>query len=212
MRGQTGPRLLPICLHPAPFAHHEALLLHCGKISLMFEPAASWTTSAMRKENYRRWTRHFIFSHIWYLVHVLQRAGWHTVSSSTQAKFELVTSEASYIRSLTIAVDHFMLSQELTECLGAQDKQWLFSKLPEVKDVSERWSNILLICLRHSQVFVLTPHVITFPSLSVFSARCLSAGFFRIWSTGWRKTFCDLMCATSSWNIARLFEGFTYLM
>uniref|UniRef100_A0A6Q2Y7B4 DH domain-containing protein n=1 Tax=Esox lucius TaxID=8010 RepID=A0A6Q2Y7B4_ESOLU len=54
-----------------------------------------------------------------------------------EAKFELVTSEASYIRSLTIAVDHFMLSQELGECLGAQDRQWLFSKLPEVKDVSE---------------------------------------------------------------------------
>ncbi|XP_061826473.1 rho guanine nucleotide exchange factor 19 isoform X1 [Nerophis lumbriciformis] len=56
-----------------------------------------------------------------------------------EAKFELVTSEASYIRSLTIAVDHFMLSQELSECLGAQDKQWLFSKLPEVKYVSERF-------------------------------------------------------------------------
>ncbi|XP_056130991.1 rho guanine nucleotide exchange factor 19 [Lampris incognitus] len=56
-----------------------------------------------------------------------------------EAKFELVTSEASYIRSLAIAVDHFMLSQELGECLGAQDKQWLFSKLPEVKDVSERF-------------------------------------------------------------------------
>ncbi|KAG7226899.1 hypothetical protein INR49_022194 [Caranx melampygus] len=56
-----------------------------------------------------------------------------------EAKFELVTSEASYIRSLTIAVDHFMLSQELGDCLGAQDKQWLFSKLPEVKDVSERF-------------------------------------------------------------------------
>ncbi|XP_008293497.1 rho guanine nucleotide exchange factor 19 [Stegastes partitus] len=56
-----------------------------------------------------------------------------------EAKFELVTSEASYIRSLTIAVDHFMLSQELAECLGTQNKQWLFSKLPEVKDVSERF-------------------------------------------------------------------------
>uniref|UniRef100_A0A3Q2PFI8 Rho guanine nucleotide exchange factor 19 n=1 Tax=Fundulus heteroclitus TaxID=8078 RepID=A0A3Q2PFI8_FUNHE len=56
-----------------------------------------------------------------------------------EAKFELVTSEASYIRSLTIAVDHFMLSQELAECLGAKEKQWLFSKLPEVKDVSERF-------------------------------------------------------------------------
>lgn len=55
-----------------------------------------------------------------------------------QAKFELITSEASYIHSLSIAVDHFMNSRELNECLGAQEKQWLFSKLPEVKDVSER--------------------------------------------------------------------------
>lgn len=56
-----------------------------------------------------------------------------------EAKFELVTSEASYIRSLTIAVDHFMQSPDLGECLGIQDRQWLFSKLPEVKDVSERF-------------------------------------------------------------------------
>uniref|UniRef100_A0A8C4Z7L6 Rho guanine nucleotide exchange factor (GEF) 19 n=1 Tax=Gadus morhua TaxID=8049 RepID=A0A8C4Z7L6_GADMO len=60
-----------------------------------------------------------------------------------EAKFELVTSEASYIRSLSIAVDHFMMSPELAECLGAQDKQWLFSKLPEVKDVSERFLQAL---------------------------------------------------------------------
>ncbi|KAJ8401275.1 hypothetical protein AAFF_G00385060 [Aldrovandia affinis] len=56
-----------------------------------------------------------------------------------EAKFELVTSEASYIRSLAIAVDHFMLSRDLGECLGAQKRQWLFSKLPDVKDVSERF-------------------------------------------------------------------------
>ncbi|KAG9269675.1 rho guanine nucleotide exchange factor 19 [Astyanax mexicanus] len=56
-----------------------------------------------------------------------------------EAKFELVTSEASYIRSLSIAVDHFMMSVELTECLGAQERQWLFSKLPDVKDVSEKF-------------------------------------------------------------------------
>lgn len=59
-----------------------------------------------------------------------------------QAKFELVTSEASYIRSLNIAVDHFMMSQELTECLGTQDRQWLFSKLPEVRGVSERYHTL----------------------------------------------------------------------
>lgn len=56
-----------------------------------------------------------------------------------EAKFELVTSEASYIRSLSIAVDHFMMSPELCECLGTQERQWLFSKLPDVKEVSERF-------------------------------------------------------------------------
>ncbi|XP_069467205.1 rho guanine nucleotide exchange factor 19 [Ambystoma mexicanum] len=56
-----------------------------------------------------------------------------------EAKFELITSESSYIHSLSITVDHFLNSPELHECLGAQDKQWLFSKLPEVKDVSERF-------------------------------------------------------------------------
>ncbi|XP_069598152.1 rho guanine nucleotide exchange factor 19 isoform X1 [Ranitomeya imitator] len=56
-----------------------------------------------------------------------------------EAKFELVTSEASYVNSLSIVVDHFLNSPELNECLGAQEKQWLFSKLPEVKEISERF-------------------------------------------------------------------------
>ncbi|XP_042525688.1 rho guanine nucleotide exchange factor 19 [Dipodomys spectabilis] len=56
-----------------------------------------------------------------------------------EAKFELITSEASYIHSLSVAVGHFLGSAELSECLGAQDKQWLFSKLPEVKSTSERF-------------------------------------------------------------------------
>ncbi|XP_012657053.1 rho guanine nucleotide exchange factor 19 [Otolemur garnettii] len=56
-----------------------------------------------------------------------------------EAKFELITSEASYIHSLSVAVGHFLGSTELSECLGAQDKQWLFSKLPEVKSTSERF-------------------------------------------------------------------------
>uniref|UniRef100_A0A8C5QQ27 Rho guanine nucleotide exchange factor 19 n=1 Tax=Leptobrachium leishanense TaxID=445787 RepID=A0A8C5QQ27_9ANUR len=56
-----------------------------------------------------------------------------------EAKFELVTSEASYVNSLSIVVDHFFNSPELSECLGTQEKQWLFSKLPEVKEISERF-------------------------------------------------------------------------
>nr|XP_040143909.1 rho guanine nucleotide exchange factor 19 isoform X3 [Ictidomys tridecemlineatus] len=58
-----------------------------------------------------------------------------------EAKFELITSEASYIHSLTVAVGHFLGSTDLNECLGAQDKQWLFSKLPEVKSTSESLEN-----------------------------------------------------------------------
>ncbi|KAM9299554.1 rho guanine nucleotide exchange factor 19 [Gastrophryne carolinensis] len=60
-----------------------------------------------------------------------------------EAKFELVTSEASYVNSLAIVVDHFLNSPELSDCLGAQEKQWLFSKLPEVKEISERFLNDL---------------------------------------------------------------------
>ncbi|XP_053136705.1 rho guanine nucleotide exchange factor 19 isoform X2 [Hemicordylus capensis] len=56
-----------------------------------------------------------------------------------EAKFELITSEASYLHSLSIVVSHFMNSRELDGSLSTQEKQWLFSKLPEVKDVSERF-------------------------------------------------------------------------
>ncbi|ELR48877.1 Rho guanine nucleotide exchange factor 19 [Bos mutus] len=66
-------------------------------------------------------------------------SGFSPASALTQAKFELITSEASYIHSLSVAVGHFLGSAELSECLGTQDKQWLFSKLPEVKSTSERF-------------------------------------------------------------------------
>ncbi|XP_043935806.1 uncharacterized protein LOC122808811 [Protopterus annectens] len=53
-----------------------------------------------------------------------------------EAKFELIVSEASYLRSLNIAVDHFQRSSELNAILTPQDKQWLFSRMQEVRDVS----------------------------------------------------------------------------
>lgn len=81
-----------------------------------------------------------------------------------EAKFELVTSEASYMRSLTIAVDHFMLCPELGECLGAQDRQWLFSKLPEVKGASER----LLLDLEHR----LEEDILRFDVCDIVLAHC----------------------------------------
>lgn len=55
-----------------------------------------------------------------------------------QVKFELVTSEASYLRSLDIAVDHFQKSRQLGALLSLQEKTWLFSRLAEVREVSRR--------------------------------------------------------------------------
>ncbi|XP_010192202.1 PREDICTED: rho guanine nucleotide exchange factor 5, partial [Mesitornis unicolor] len=53
-----------------------------------------------------------------------------------EAKFELIMSEASYLRSLNVAVDHFQRSAELQAMLTNQERQWLFSRLPDVRDVS----------------------------------------------------------------------------
>ena len=59
--------------------------------------------------------------------------------SSLKAKFELIMSEASYLRSLNVAVDHFQRSAELQAILSNQERQWLFSRLQDVRDVSARW-------------------------------------------------------------------------
>lgn len=58
--------------------------------------------------------------------------------SSLKAKFELIMSEASYLRSLNVAVDHFQRSAELQAMLTNQERQWLFSRLHDVRDVSAR--------------------------------------------------------------------------
>ncbi|XP_069598158.1 rho guanine nucleotide exchange factor 19-like [Ranitomeya imitator] len=56
-----------------------------------------------------------------------------------EAIFEVVTSEASYQRSLSVATGHFQKSRRLLECLGTSDKHTLFSNLPSVREVSERF-------------------------------------------------------------------------
>ncbi|KAM4636975.1 rho guanine nucleotide exchange factor 5-like [Discoglossus pictus] len=53
-----------------------------------------------------------------------------------EAKFELIMSESLYLRSLNIAVDHFQHNPELHEVLSTQERQWLFSRLSEVRDAS----------------------------------------------------------------------------
>uniref|UniRef100_A0A3Q2PK04 Uncharacterized LOC105934939 n=1 Tax=Fundulus heteroclitus TaxID=8078 RepID=A0A3Q2PK04_FUNHE len=56
-----------------------------------------------------------------------------------EVRFEVVTSEASYCRSLDIVVEHFVKSSELDKLLTTQDKNWLFSRLTEVRAISRRF-------------------------------------------------------------------------
>ncbi|KAM8870786.1 uncharacterized protein arhgef5 isoform 2-T2 [Spinachia spinachia] len=53
-----------------------------------------------------------------------------------EVRFEVVTSEASYCRSLDIVVEHFVQSKPLGALLTTQDKNWLFSRLADVRAIS----------------------------------------------------------------------------
>ncbi|KAJ8401280.1 hypothetical protein AAFF_G00385110 [Aldrovandia affinis] len=56
-----------------------------------------------------------------------------------EAMFEMMGSEASYLKSLVVAVSHFLGSQELRLTLSKMEHHILFSNLTEVKRVSERF-------------------------------------------------------------------------
>ncbi|XP_041964025.1 zinc finger CCCH domain-containing protein 13 isoform X2 [Alosa sapidissima] len=84
-----------------------------------------------------------------------------------EVRFEVVTSEASYSRSLDIVVEHFVKCKDLESFLTGQDRNWLFSRLVDVRAVShsfltkleERVENNTLhfdvcdIITRHCQMF-----------------------------------------------------------
>ncbi|KAM4601319.1 uncharacterized protein arhgef5 isoform 2-T2 [Polymixia lowei] len=53
-----------------------------------------------------------------------------------EVRFEVVTSEASYCRSLDIVVEHFVMSKQLGALLTTQDRNWLFSRLADVRAIS----------------------------------------------------------------------------
>ncbi|KAM4714675.1 uncharacterized protein arhgef15b [Anableps anableps] len=56
-----------------------------------------------------------------------------------ESMFEVLTSEASYLRSLRVLIEHFMDSRELTETIIISDKKTLFSNILKVREVSERF-------------------------------------------------------------------------
>ena len=64
---------------------------------------------------------------------------------SHQAMFEVLTSEASYLKSLNILVNHFMNEclekvdhMQEEKVLDKQQFHFLFGGLPKIKSVSER--------------------------------------------------------------------------
>ncbi|KAK2844720.1 hypothetical protein Q5P01_011379 [Channa striata] len=53
-----------------------------------------------------------------------------------EVQFEVVTSEAAYCKSLDIVVEHFVKSKQLGALLTNQDRNWLFSRLADVRAIS----------------------------------------------------------------------------
>ncbi|CAI5791221.1 rho guanine nucleotide exchange factor 15 [Podarcis lilfordi] len=56
-----------------------------------------------------------------------------------ESLFEVVTSEASYLRSLLLLIEHFMESRDLTATILLREHRTLFSNIRKVKEVSERF-------------------------------------------------------------------------
>nr|KAF6414969.1 Rho guanine nucleotide exchange factor 15 [Molossus molossus] len=70
-----------------------------------------------------------------------------------ESLFEVVTSEASYLRSLQLLTDTFVLSQALRDTLTPRDHHTLFSNVQRVQEVSKRFLGALLSRVRAS------PHI-----------------------------------------------------
>uniref|UniRef100_A0A3Q0SHJ5 Rho guanine nucleotide exchange factor 15b n=1 Tax=Amphilophus citrinellus TaxID=61819 RepID=A0A3Q0SHJ5_AMPCI len=56
-----------------------------------------------------------------------------------ESMFEVLTSEASYLRSLRVLTEHFMESRELEETMIIRDRKTLFSNILRIREVSERF-------------------------------------------------------------------------
>lgn len=68
----------------------------------------------------------------------------------SQAIFEVVTTEATYLRSLDVLIDHFMedpgMNPNLPEGRRVLDKRQhhvIFSNVQEVREVSARWVSVV---------------------------------------------------------------------
>uniref|UniRef100_A0A667Z6M2 Rho guanine nucleotide exchange factor 15b n=1 Tax=Myripristis murdjan TaxID=586833 RepID=A0A667Z6M2_9TELE len=70
-----------------------------------------------------------------------------------ESMFEVLTSEASYLRSLRVLTEHFLESRDLEETLIIRDRKTLFSNILRVREVSERFLKDLEDRMDESLVF-----------------------------------------------------------
>nr|XP_046237618.1 ephexin-1 [Scatophagus argus] len=56
-----------------------------------------------------------------------------------ESMFEVLTSEASYLRSLRVLTEHFLESRDLEEAMIIRDRKTLFSNVLRIREVSERF-------------------------------------------------------------------------
>ncbi|XP_036436212.1 rho guanine nucleotide exchange factor 15-like [Colossoma macropomum] len=68
----------------------------------------------------------------------------YTEKQRQECMFEVLTSEASYLRSLRVLKDHFLGSRELDDTLVIHDRKSLFSNVLQMYEVSERFMQDLL--------------------------------------------------------------------
>ncbi|XP_056139568.1 ephexin-1 [Lampris incognitus] len=81
---------------------------------------------------------------LWQSLEAVQESGLLTQLSQTEiimqeAMFELITSEASYYKSLEVLESHFLHNPLLVKTLNQSDMHFLFSNIEEVVKASERF-------------------------------------------------------------------------
>ncbi|XP_067880137.1 rho guanine nucleotide exchange factor 15-like [Heterodontus francisci] len=79
---------------------------------------------------------------LWQNLSVVRQSGILNELSQSECRlqesmFEVLTSEASYLRSLNVLIEHFMNNKDLNETIILRDKKTLFSCITRVKEVSE---------------------------------------------------------------------------
>ncbi|KAI3361127.1 hypothetical protein L3Q82_013324, partial [Scortum barcoo] len=174
--------LLPACrpLPPLPHFPHPHFLAHTGSItSVKSLPLPEPPKSEGRRPSSPRLSVGLTQSaSLWRELPAVRNSAELDELTEDQrrlqeVRFEVVTSEASYCRSLDIVVEHFVKSKQLGALLTTQDRNWLFSRLADVRAIS------------HSSK----------GSLCDF---CLVV-FYQSWRSGWNQTpfplltVCDII-------------------